>query len=460
MRLWSPSSLRGRLVLGAVVVGVAFAVLFGAAATWRLHQLEDRALRAALLTRLDLARDEVRADGSLRPDRGSLKTDLVQVIGPDGRVRAASPALTGLPPLVSLSAVTAGGSEGVQAERSLEHPDTDLAALGVPLRLPATGSSPAGTGSLVVAVDAEGFSAVTTDLPRLLLVGLLAVVAAIALLSWFLAGRALRSVTGLTEEAERVSAGALHDGLPVPAGDAELARLVTALNRMLLRLSDAHARELAFAADAGHRLRTPVATLRAEAELALREDDASEQVAALRRIVEDADQLTLIVDRMLARSKKPVQSAATVGEALDASQSRWSRQANLAGVALTVTIEPAVPTDGCVADLPGTVDPIVDNAIRHTPEGGWVVVAVRTDAAASSIVLDVSNSGPGIAAEVVPKIFDAWVSSRDASVAGGLGLWVARESARAAGGEVTLLSPSAGDTAFRAILPVTSNSQS
>jgi signal transduction histidine kinase len=285
-------------------------------------------------------------------------------------------------------------------------------------------------------------------------------VAAIALLSWFLAGRALRSVTGLTEEAERVSAGALHDGLPVPAGDAELARLVTALNRMLLRLSDAHARELAFAADAGHRLRTPVATLRAEAELALREDDASEQVAALRRIVEDADQLTLIVDRMLARSKKPVQSAATVGEALDASQSRWSRQANLAGVALTVTIEPAVPTDGCVADLPGTVDPIVDNAIRHTPEGGWVVVAVRTDAAASSIVLDVSNSGPGIAAEVVPKIFDAWVSSRDASVAGGLGLWVARESARAAGGEVTLLSPSAGDTAFRAILPVTSNSQS
>jgi signal transduction histidine kinase len=455
----SPSSLRGRLVLGAVVVGVAFAILFGAAATWRLHQVEDRALRAALLTRLDLARDEVRPDGSLRPDRGSPKTDLVQVIGPDGRVRAASPALTGLPPLVSLSAVTAQGSEGVQVERSLQHPDTDLAALGVPLHLPAAGSSPAGTGGLVVAVDAEGFTAVTTDLPRLLLVGLLAVVGAIALLSWFLAGRALRSVTGLTEEAERVSVGALHDGLPVPEGDAELARLVTALNRMLLRLSDAHARELAFAADAGHRLRTPVATLRAEAELALRETEPSEQAAALRRIVQDADQLAGIVDRMLARSKKPVQSAVTVREVLDAAQSRWSRQASLAGVALTVTIEPAVPTDSCVADLPGTVDPIVDNAVRHTPEGGWVVVAVRTDAAQSSIVLDVSNSGPGIAAEVVPKIFDAWVSSRDASVAGGLGLWVARESARAVGGEVTLLSPSAGDTAFRAILPVSSNNQ-
>ncbi|MEP6759856.1 MAG: HAMP domain-containing sensor histidine kinase [Sporichthyaceae bacterium] len=445
-------------MLGAVVVGVAFAVLFGAAATWRLHQIEDRALRAALLTRLDLVRDEIRPDGSLRPDRGSPKTELVQVLGPDGKVRAASPALSGLPPLVKLSAVIANGSAEAQVEeRSLQNPDTDLAAIGVPLRLPAAGSSPAGNGALVVAVDAEGFSAVTTDLPRLLLAGLISVVAAIALLAWFLAGRALRSVTGLTEEAERVSVGAMHDGLPVPVGDAELARLVTALNRMLWRLSDAHARELAFAADAGHRLRTPVATLRAEAELAIREDDSREQVAALRRIMQDADQLTLIVDRMLARSKKPALSATTVREALEAAESRWSRQADVAGVGLTLTIEPAVPTESCVADLPGTADPIVDNAVRHTPQGGWVVVAVRTDAAQSSIVLDVSNSGPGIDAEMVPKIFDAWVSSRDASVAGGLGLWVARESARAVGGEVTLLDPSPGDTSFRAILPVTNN---
>lgn len=450
----SPSSLRGRLVLGAVVVGVAFAVLFGTAATWRLHQIEDQALRVALLTRLDLVRDEVRPDGSLLPDRGSPKTDLVQILAPDGQVRAASPALSGLPPLLPLSSVTAGASSGVQVERSLEHPDIDLAALGVPLQLPAGGSSPAGTGALVVAVDAEGFTAVTTDLPRLLLVGLIVVVAAIALLSWFLAGRALRSVTGLTEEAERASIGALQQGLPVPARDAELARLVTALNRMLLRLSDAHARELAFAADAGHRLRTPVATLRAEAELALREDDSKEQVAALRRIVSDADQLTQIVDRMLARSRKPTASSATVREALDAAQSRWSRQAELAEVGLTVTVERAVPTESRVANLPGTVDPIVDNAVRHTPGGGWVVIAVRNDAAQSSIVLDVTNSGSGIAPEMVPKIFDAWVSSRDASVAGGLGLWVAREGARAAGGEVTLIDASAGHTAFRVSLPI------
>lgn len=452
MRL-SPSSLRGRLVLGAVAVGIAFAVLFGALATWRVHQVEDRAVRTALQTRLDLVRDEVRPDGSLLPDRGSLKTDLVQVLGPDGRVRAASPGLAGLPPLVSLHAVTAAGPAGAEVARSLQQPDIDLAVLGEPLSLPAAGSSPAGTGALVVAVDAEGFTAASTDLARLLLMGLATVVVAIALLSWFLTGRALRSVTGLTEKAEQASVDALHEGLPVPVRDAELARLVTGLNRMLLRLRDAHARELAFAADAGHRLRTPVATLRAEAELALREDDSREQVAALRRIVQDADQLTLIVDRMLARSRKPAQPAATVRESLDAARPRWSRQADLARVLLSVTVEPVVPTERCVADLPGAVDPIVDNAVRHTPEGGWVSVAVRTDATRSSIVVDVTNSGAGVAAEMVPKIFDAWVSSRDASVAGGLGLWVARETARAAGGEVALIDASPGHTAFRVTLP-------
>ncbi|MEO7982052.1 MAG: hypothetical protein ABI807_14315, partial [Sporichthyaceae bacterium] len=94
MRGW-PGSLRGRLVLGAVAVGLVFATLFGAIATIRLHQVEDAAVRTALRTRLDLVRDQVRPDGSLRPDRGSLRTDLVQVVGPDGQVLASSPALTG-----------------------------------------------------------------------------------------------------------------------------------------------------------------------------------------------------------------------------------------------------------------------------------------------------------------------------------------------------------------------------
>ncbi len=456
MRL-RPTSLRGRLVLGAVTAGLIFAVLFGVAATWRLHQVEQRAVRTALLSRLDLVRDEVRADGSLRPDRGHPRTDLVQVVGPDGRLLAASPALAGLGPLVPLAAVTAAGRPGVVVTRSLQRPDVDLAALGVPLVLPARGPSPPGTGALVVALDAEGFAAAGADLARLLLVGLAIVVVVVGLLSWRLAGHALRSVTGLTEEAEQVSAGAVTTGLPVPVGDAELARLVSALNRMLHRLQAGHARELAFAADAGHRLRTPLATLRAEAELALRDDDPDERTQALRRIVADVDQVTSVVDRMLARSRRAALAPAPLTAVLAAAQPRWARQAGLSGVAVRIDVSPEVTGTAMVIGLPEILDPIVDNALRHTTDGGGISVVAAPGPADGWVTVEVTNSGTGVPAELVTTLFDAWVSSRDASVAGGLGLWLARESARDQAGDVTLVDPTPARTTFRVTLPFTAS---
>ena len=90
----SPTSLRNRLVLGAIAVGVTFAVVFGLAATWRVHHAENRAIHAELVSRLDLARDELGPDGTLQQDAGSPKTDLVQVVAPDGTVRGVGYRLT------------------------------------------------------------------------------------------------------------------------------------------------------------------------------------------------------------------------------------------------------------------------------------------------------------------------------------------------------------------------------
>lgn len=449
-----PSSLRNRLVLGAVVVGITFAVLFGAAAAWRVNQAQDQAVRAALLSRADLARDEVARDGNLVQDAGSPKTDLVQVVGPDGVVRSSSPALSGMGPLVGVDDPS-GTTAGVQTRIALQRPDVDLALLGVPIRLDAKGGSPAGTGVLVVAVDVEGFAAATSDLVSLLVVGLLAVVLAIAVLSWFLTGRALRSVTRLTESAEAVGPKDLATGLPVPRQDAELARMVGALNRMLVRLHDSHATELAFAADAGHRLRTPVATLRAEAELALRDGGPEEQSSALARIVRDADQLTSIVDRMLARSRAHSHSPESVLAAVAESMIRWRRQAELADISLQVHLAEAVTEQTRCAELVEVIEPIVDNAMRHTPAGGLLDIDVRrreSDTPAM-VLVDISNTGPGVPADLVPQLFDPWVSSRDASVAGGLGLWLARETARDVGGDVTLVDRGTHATTFRVVLP-------
>ena len=144
--------------------------------------------------------------------------------------------------------------------------------------------------------------------------GLSGIVPLAGLLAWLLAGNALRTVSELTEEAEAVGLSDIGRGLDVAAGDPELARLVAALDRMLARVAASLERERRFAADASHRLRTPFATLRAEAELALLEGDPRSMREALQRVIDDADDLGELVARLLAahtatRVPRPSRSA-------------------------------------------------------------------------------------------------------------------------------------------------------
>jgi signal transduction histidine kinase len=291
-----------------------------------------------------------------------------------------------------------------------------------------------------VAASVEAFNTTSTDLLWLLLLGLASVILVMAALAWIVTGRALASVTRITENAESLGARDLASGLPVPSRDAELTRLVVALNRMLARLHESHTAELAFAADAGHRLRTPVATLRAEAELALRETDPVLLTAALQRVVTDADQLTGVVDRMLARSRSQHREPAPVRQVLADAGVRWQRQASVAGVRLAVTVDDDISADVCCIELDELLEPVLDNAVRHTPGEGLIDVDVHLEARAGNhLVIRISNTGEPIDPELAPRVFDAWVSSRDATVAGGLGLWLARETARDLGGDMALV---------------------
>jgi signal transduction histidine kinase len=390
----------------------------------------------------------------LAPDRGDPKADLVQVIGPDGRLRSTTQGLRGVSPLVDVTAVRSSGAQGAQVLRSLQRPDVDLAALGVARAMTSLGSSPGGTGALVVAVDAEGYSTANTGLLRMILVGLGAVLVGTGVLAWALAGRALRTVTRLTEEAEAISLSDIGRGLPAPARDTELARLAASLNRMLSRLGETHHREMALAADAGHRLRTPIATLRADAELALRDTDPQLVSAALERIVEDADQLTLVVDRMLAAARPTTGDERTVGQSIASARATWSRQAERVGARLRLTTGPLAAELSVSAPMVDILDPLLDNAFRHVGPGGEVAVDVGADHDAAVLVIDVADTGNGVSPALRSHLFDAWVTSRDAGVAGGLGLWLARESARGCGGDIALIDGSPGHTTFRVSLPL------
>lgn len=229
---------------------------------------------------------------------------------------------------------------------------------------------------------------------------------------------------------------------------------------MLRRIDEAHVAELAFAADAGHRLRTPVATLRAEAELALRDPGPEARTMALQQIIADADHLGVIVDQMLARGRTRALKPAVVTDLISKGSTRWRRQAELAEVRLSVQVDPMLPVQLRSDNLLDVVEPLIENAIRHTPSGDNVTVrvtAVLSDPSAkpqrTRPRIEVTNTGEPVPAELAPRVFDAWVSSRPGSEAGGLGLWIARETARDVGGEVSLDPSVAGQTTFRVDLP-------
>jgi signal transduction histidine kinase len=467
--------LRWRLVVAALVGAVGFAVGFGAFATWEVDHLEDRGVVSALVARLELVRTELRQDGRLAASEPSPRTSLVQVLSPDGTVRDATATLRRQPPLIKLADILEAGGSGERREIQLRH--SAITLLGVPLRMTASGAGPAGRGAVIVGLDSEGFLTARQHLQFILLVGLGVIVPLAGLLAWVLAGRALRTVTDLTEEAEAVGVSDIGRGLAVPARDPELSRLVTALNRMLRRIADGLEQERRFAADASHRLRTPLATLRAEAELALADGDTAGMQNALEQVIADADNLTGLVNRLLAAHRRGPDDIQPLAAVVTAAETRWRRQAGSAGLELSCAFDckgdgadgghaAAAPVDGAdgtdaFAAMPvhhidphvlrAVIDPLVENAVQHT-NGGPVSVHLVDEG--SDLVVDVRDTGNGVAPEIRDRLFRPWTTTRAERGGAGLGLWLARESAQAAGGDVMLVDHRPGHTTFRARLPL------
>jgi signal transduction histidine kinase len=442
--------LRWRLVVATLVGTIAFALGFGAIALLEIERLEGHSVSAALQERLDLFKPQVQEDGNLN-ELDSLRTNIGQVVGPDGTVRDATPSLLKLKALLPVAEVRAhpGG-----VSRTLELNHSRVVIRGVPVSLAATATSPKGTGVLIVGLDSEGYETAGHQLREILLLGLCVVVPLAGLLAWLLAGRALRTVSDLTEEAEAVGLSDIGRGLDVAAGDPELARLVAALDRMLARVAAGLERERRFAADASHRLRTPLATLRAEAELALLEGDRQSMAEALRRVIDDADDLGELVNRLLAAHTSRRSQPVDVADALASACERWERQVTTSGARLATDLS-RLDHDGRTVDphlLRTVIDPLVENAAQHgNPDGEVTVSAVAQN---GSLRVLVTDDGPGIAPDIRERLFQPWVTSREERGGAGLGLWLSQEAARAVGGDVSLTGAPVGKTCFEARLPL------
>ena len=429
-----PIRARLAIVCGVLVGGL----VLGLAAVVYLRLEAD--LRAAaddgLLTRAADLVSEPPTGSVLDMGPSDVGDIFAQVVGRDGTVVAST---AGLGPDSIVPPQELGALDGPRYRDALV-PIADESVLVRVLELPAA------DGRVVVAGVA--FDDQREALDRLLLLFALAGPVAVVLagaVGWLVAGAALRPVERMRLESEAVSASEPGRRLPVPRTRDELAALGGSLNRMLDRLEAAVERERRFVADASHELRTPLANLKAELDLALRRARSpSELVDALRSASEETERLTLLAEDLLLLASAdgaglPARREETdVGGLVRETVESFSGRAATLGVALEASIEGDIRANVDRARVRQAVGDLIDNALRHTPSGGRVIVDAAISAGTVSIA--VADTGEGFAAEFLPNAFEAFTradASRSRPAGGaGLGLAIVRAVAQAHGGSV------------------------
>jgi two-component system sensor histidine kinase BaeS len=303
--------------------------------------------------------------------------------------------------------------------------------------------------------------------------GAVAAVLLAAALVTVLAGRRLvRPILALTGAAQRMGAGDHTARVTVPGspGGDEVTRLADAFNAMAASIEGSDRQRKALVSDVAHELRTPLANVRSHLEAA--EDgvlplDADlirslrEEAELLERLVRDLQDLALADAGMLRVHPEERDAADLAAQAVAAHRAR----AEASGVAVRVDAPPGpVPVHADPGRLRQALGNLVSNAVRHTPAGGTVVLAVRTVRAASAVrqdgndvVLTVTDTGRGIAAEHLPHVFDRFYRadpSRSRTTGGsGLGLAITKHLVEAHGGTVEASSTPGRGAVFTIRLP-------
>ncbi len=314
-----------------------------------------------------------------------------------------------------------------------------------------------GTLEVQVAERQEARSALASAMGTSLLAAMLLSLLAVALLAGWLVVRALRPVDAL---AQRLAQRQPLDDAALQVADvpAEMQPMLAALNSLLARIGERLSRERGFTALAAHELRTPLAALRLQAQVAQREPDPErrqQQLAALTRIADRCDHL-LSQLLTLARLEQDDPSAppealdleALVDEVLDDLAPLAQRH----GTQLDVDLQ-ARQLHGRPYALQMLLRNLVENALLHTPPGGTVRVASRHEGGAT--LLDIDDSGPGIPAADRTRVFQRFVrlSPQTGQPGAGLGLSIVRSVAEAHHASVALLDAPGGGLRVRLSFP-------
>jgi heavy metal sensor kinase len=281
---------------------------------------------------------------------------------------------------------------------------------------------------------------------------------------WFMARRAVSGIEAVTRTAQNISGGTLEERVPVKARGDEIDRLALTFNQMLDRIQ-ALLKEIKEMSDnMAHDLRSPIARIRGAAEVTLTSGKAvSEYEGMAASTIEECDRLLDMINTMLMISKtesgvdkfsrKDVDLTGIVRQACEL----FEPTAEDRKMILSCDVPDGIHLIGDTPMIQRMLSNLLDNAIKYTPSGGTVNIAVSESGA--QVIVVVRDTGIGISQADLPRIFERFYRcDQSRSQAGiGLGLSLARAIARAHGGDIAVTSaPNQGST-FTVTLPKSSS---
>ncbi|MDB6006233.1 MAG: hypothetical protein JWR15_3220, partial [Prosthecobacter sp.] len=273
--------------------------------------------------------------------------------------------------------------------------------------------------------------------------------------------RALKPVRDISDAAQKIATGDLTQRIASSPSGSELGQLVQVLNSTFARLDAAFTQQAHFTADAAHELRTPVSVILAEAQYGIanscensehREVFAASERAAnrMRRLIDSLLKLARLDAGQEAPERKPCDIASLAAECIASVRP----MAEARGISIHTEMNPAVCD--CDADqLAQVITNLLSNAIHYNDDGGEIHVITRHDS--SSITLEVRNTGPGIAADDLPHIFERFYRADKARTSNngrtGLGLAIVKAIVQVHGGSIHAISVPQQGASFTVTLP-------
>jgi len=316
--------------------------------------------------------------------------------------------------------------------------------------------------TLVIGLSYEGPRAELNRIRNAFLLALPVPLFLVGLGGWLVAGRALRPMKLIAETAEHVTASGLGQRIPASKEDPEIARVIQVLNRMMDRLEASFRQATRFSADASHELKTPLAIMQGELENALQAaTTGSPEQQLFNHLLEEIQRLKTITRSLLLLAQADAGQLNLTREPMNltAMLENIIEDAHIlaaeAKLNFEVALHPQVTIQADRSLFHTALLNLLTNAVKYNEPGGRIRVQLATSG--NEVVLEVGNSGPAIPPEEQPKIFDRFYrvyATRTHSVDGiGLGLSLAREIARAHGGELALKESRPGWTCFEMTLP-------